>query len=233
MTPLAVSPSARAANVSAMRCLRIGSAVSMTSSIDGDSGDGDGPMFDANLASCLAGGTGALLYGTAFTSGNLQWTEPIGDWGVTLGEAIQTDQSLALAYAYPDQTANETDYRLAAKIRNRRKRQTADESGPSAWSRLTARLSRITLGQIMLAGLACLILAFFLRDSSFGMWLTIAGLAMTIGAFVLSVIRGSGTTGTVSGKVQRRWRGQVIEYSEPSTSTMDRFRAWLRRRGRH
>ena len=87
------------------------------STIDGGGDDGDGPMFDANLASCLSGGTGALLYGTAFTSGNLQWTEPIGDWGVMVGEAVQTDASLALAYAYPDQTQNETDYRVVAKIR--------------------------------------------------------------------------------------------------------------------
>ena len=37
MTPSMVSPSARAAKVSAMRCLRIGSAIAMTSSIDGES----------------------------------------------------------------------------------------------------------------------------------------------------------------------------------------------------
>src|SRR5439155_7796527 len=37
MTPSMVSPSARAAKVSAMRCLRIGSAMSRISSIEGDS----------------------------------------------------------------------------------------------------------------------------------------------------------------------------------------------------
>ena len=37
MTASMVSPSARAAKVSAMRCLRIGSAISSTSSIEGDS----------------------------------------------------------------------------------------------------------------------------------------------------------------------------------------------------
>jgi hypothetical protein len=123
--------------------------------------------------------------------------------------------------------------RLAAKIRSRRKPQAVDQDGPSLWSRLTERLARITLGQVMLAGLACLVISFFFRGplGSFAMWLTIAGLVMTIGAFVLSIFRGSGTSSTVSGKVQRRWRGQVIEYSEPST--MGRFRAWLRRRGRH
>src|SRR6185312_16298019 len=37
MTPSVLSPSARAAKVSAMRCFRIGSAISATSSIEGDS----------------------------------------------------------------------------------------------------------------------------------------------------------------------------------------------------
>ena len=123
--------------------------------------------------------------------------------------------------------------RLAAKIRSRRKRQAVEERGPSLWSRFTSRLSAITLGQVMLAGLACLVISFFFRGplGSFAMWLTIAGLAMTIGAFALSMIRGGGSSTTVTGTVQRRWRGQVIEYGEPST--MERFRAWLRRRGRN
>ena len=123
--------------------------------------------------------------------------------------------------------------RLAAKIRSRRKRQAVEEPGPSLWSRFTSRLSAITLGQVMLAGLACLVISFFFRGplGSFAMWLTIAGLAMTIGAFALSMIRGGGSSTTVTGTVQRRWRGQVIEYGEPST--MERFRAWLRRRGRN
>jgi hypothetical protein len=83
----------------------------------GADGNGDGPSADASPASCIAGTPGALLYGTAFTQGNLQWTEPIGDWGVVTGEAVQSDPSFALAYAYPDQTATETDYRVTAKLR--------------------------------------------------------------------------------------------------------------------
>jgi hypothetical protein len=43
-------------------------------------------------------------------------------------------------------------------------------------------------------------------------------------------MHGSGSRTTVGGRVERRWRGQVIEYGEPSP--MDRVRDWFRRRGR-
>jgi hypothetical protein len=79
--------------------------------------DGDGPMPDSSPGSCIGGTTGALLYGTAFTQGNLQWTEPLGDWSVVGGEAHQNDAAIALGYAFPDQTATETNYRLTAKLR--------------------------------------------------------------------------------------------------------------------
>ena len=124
--------------------------------------------------------------------------------------------------------------RLAAKIRNRRTRQPTESATPSMWSRLTARFSRVTLGQIMLAGIAFLAIAFFFRGPLGGAatWVMLLGLILTIGAFALSVIRGSGASAPVSGRVQRRWRGQVIEYSDPAPSPVDRVRAWWRRRGR-
>jgi hypothetical protein len=124
--------------------------------------------------------------------------------------------------------------RLAAKIRNRRTRQAVETATPSLWSRFTARLSRITLGQVMLAGLACLAIAYFFRGPLGGAatWVMLLGLILTIGAFALSVIRGTGAGAPVSGRVQKRWRGQIIEYSDPTPSAMDRVRAWWRRRGR-
>ena len=43
-------------------------------------------------------------------------------------------------------------------------------------------------------------------------------------------MQGRGSSSTLGGRVQRRWRGQVIEYSEPSR--LDRVRAWFRGKGR-
>lgn len=123
--------------------------------------------------------------------------------------------------------------RLATKIRNRRRQQRVEErSGPTLWERVTARISRITLGQVMLAGLGFLLLSFFPIGplEPYAGWLTIIGLLLTGGAFVLSVIGGRGSRSTLGGRVQKRWRGQVIEYGEPGT--MDRVRGWFRRRGR-
>jgi hypothetical protein len=61
------------------------------------------------------------------------------------------------------------------------------------------------------------------------MWLTIGGLVLAGGAFALSVINGGQMRmgGGGAGKVQKRWRGEVIEYGEPST--VDRVRGWFRR----
>jgi hypothetical protein len=121
--------------------------------------------------------------------------------------------------------------RLAAKIRNRR-RQRPQSEGPSTWQRFTSRISRVTLGQIMLAGLACLLVSFLFDDplGRWAGWLTIAGIVMTAGAFILSIMRGGGSRSTIGGRVQKRWRGQVIEYGEPTT--MERVKGWFRRRGR-
>ena len=125
--------------------------------------------------------------------------------------------------------------RLAAKIRTRRRQQQkADQTGPTVWERLTRPFTRITLGQVMIAGLICLGVSFFFRGplGEWAGWLTIAGLVMTAAAFILSMVSGGGSRTTIGAtRVQKRWRGQVIEYGgEPST--IERFRAWLRRKGK-
>ena len=128
--------------------------------------------------------------------------------------------------------------RFASKIRDRRKREkAAARTGPTLGERVGRRFSGITLGHIMLAGLACFVIAFFARDAlgDAGRWLSIAGLLLTLTAFVLSIRSKSSGSRTPlfragSGRVQKRWRGQVIEYGEPST--VDRVRGWFRRRDR-
>jgi hypothetical protein len=124
--------------------------------------------------------------------------------------------------------------RLAEKIKKRRHQQRRDENRPGAFERVTRRLTQISLGQIMLAGLALMLIG-WIFNNALGSWawpVSLAGLLLTGIAFALSVIGGGGARTTVGARhVQKRWRGQIIEYSEPSR--LDRFRDWLRRRGRN
>ncbi|MEX2247003.1 MAG: hypothetical protein WEC75_09975 [Dehalococcoidia bacterium] len=121
--------------------------------------------------------------------------------------------------------------RFTEKIRAR-KQQRAQPSGPRPWDRVRKRLSRVTLGQAMLVGLALLFFA-FLFDGPLGAaanYLIITGLVLAGGAFVMSVVTGGGTRRTVTGSVEKRWRGQVIEYQQPASS--NRLLDWLRGRRR-
>jgi hypothetical protein len=128
--------------------------------------------------------------------------------------------------------------RFASKIRDRRKREkAAARSGPTFGERIGQRFSGITLGHIMIAGIALLAIGFFVRgplgDAAF--WVSIAGIALTLFAIVMSMrSKGAGSRTPLfragTGRVQKSWRGQVIEYGEPST--VDRVRGWFRRKDR-
>jgi hypothetical protein len=128
--------------------------------------------------------------------------------------------------------------RFASKIRDRQKREKAEQrTGPTFGDRIVRLFSRITLGHLMLAGIACFVIAWIFGDALGGAawWISVAGLLLTASAFVLSIMnKGSGSrtplARTGSGRVQKRWRGQIIEYGDPSA--MDRVRDWFRRRPR-
>jgi len=121
--------------------------------------------------------------------------------------------------------------RLATKIRNRARRQGTE--GPTAMEKVRARIARVSLGQLMLAGFVLIIAAYFLHGplGSFTPWLIALGLLMTGAAFVLSIVRGGRGGRTLGGSVEKRWRGQVIEYSS-GPSPAARIRNWFRRRRR-
>ena len=118
--------------------------------------------------------------------------------------------------------------RLASKIRKRHR----DETGPGPIERAWKRVSRFSLGQVMLAGLVLILLglAFGSRLGSFDRPVIIVGLVLLGGAFLLSVINGDSRRTIAGGRQEKRWRGQVIDYSEPSTTS--RIRDWFRRRRR-
>ena len=103
----------------------------------------------------------------------------------------------------------------------RSRRRTAQAIG-GFFQPLLARFSRVSLGQLMLASLLLVLVAFFFRGASPGLarWLIIGGLILFVGAFVLSFLGGRSRS-------ERRWRGRVIDLSEPSLAT--RLRNWFRR----
>jgi hypothetical protein len=122
--------------------------------------------------------------------------------------------------------------RLAEKIRKRRTQQGRANNRPGFFERVGRRLSQISLGQLMLAGLALMLIGWLFDDAlgAWSTWVTLGGLLLTVIAFVLSVMSGGARTTVGARHVQKRWRGQIVEYSEPSR--MERIREWFRRRGR-
>lgn len=122
--------------------------------------------------------------------------------------------------------------RLVSKIRSKRKA----DAGPNAFERALSgarrRLSRITLGHVLLTGVALLLVATLFRHTlgAAAGPLLITGIVLAAGAFVLSVINGDSRRTLTGGRPEKRWRGQVIDYSEPSTTS--RIRDWLRGRRR-
>ncbi len=118
--------------------------------------------------------------------------------------------------------------RLASKIRKRRR----DEVGPGLIERGWKRVSRFSLGQAMLVGIGLLLIGTVFRHQlgSLAGPVIVVGIVLVIGAFVLSAINGDSRRTIAGGRQEKRWRGQVIDYSEPSTTS--RIRDWFRRRRR-
>jgi hypothetical protein len=89
---------------------------------------------------------------------------------------------------------------------------------------IASRLARISLGQVMLAALALVLVALLFGrvNPLLARWVIIAGLILFFTSFILSLRLGRGRS------VQKRWRGQVIHLSQPSL--IDQVRSWLRGR---
>ncbi|HZP56381.1 MAG TPA: hypothetical protein VFC53_02360 [Dehalococcoidia bacterium] len=122
--------------------------------------------------------------------------------------------------------------RFTEKMRLRRRRVALPSPAPIV-SRIGHRVSRVSLGQLMLAGLALMLASYFFRGplGAATMWVLVAGLLLSGIAFVLSLTRGYGGSSTLGGHVEKRWRGQIIEYSS-TPSAADRIRGWFRNRRR-
>lgn len=88
---------------------------------------------------------------------------------------------------------------------------------------VAARLSRISLGHVMVVSLLLIGAAFFLRWTVIGRYALVAGLLLLFSTIIISFL----TKGRSSG-LEKRWRGQHMDLSGPSFA--DRLRAWFNRR---
>ena len=100
-------------------------------------------------------------------------------------------------------------------------------SSVNQWS--ASHLPRITVGRVMLVGVAMIVVAYFagFGGDSVGRSIIIAGLILFVGAFIFS-LRRRGTP-----YVEKRWRGQTVDYEGPGVG--ERLRSWWgrwRSRGR-
>lgn len=90
---------------------------------------------------------------------------------------------------------------------------------------LFAPLTRISLGQVMLAAMALVFVGFVARRAGpIGTWILLAGVILFLTAFALSLVtRGGAPT-------EKQWRGRSLELRGPSLA--DRLKAWFKSRRR-
>ncbi|HLB24667.1 MAG TPA: hypothetical protein VJP07_11280 [Dehalococcoidia bacterium] len=122
--------------------------------------------------------------------------------------------------------------RFISKVKSRRKQQEGPGLLSRLWASLTRPFRRITLGHVMLAGIA-LMLTSWLAPGLYGDYARLAsilGLAITGIVIILSLMGWDARRTIAGGSVEKRWRGQVINYEQPAAP--NRVRDWFRRRGR-
>lgn len=87
---------------------------------------------------------------------------------------------------------------------------------------LAGPFSRVSLGHLMIASLILIFIAFAFRSSAVGRYSLIAGLTLLGLTIVVSFLTNRRP------KQERRWRGQVVDLSEPSL--VDKLQGWLKKR---
>lgn len=101
----------------------------------------------------------------------------------------------------------------------------------SVQRRIATRLARLSVGQIMLGGIALILIGFFFRTALPGIWnyLLILGLILFLTSLAISWLGG----GQPAGSRQVYWRGRPASYYSSGPAFTLRLRAWWRRlRGR-
>ncbi|MGB2696018.1 MAG: hypothetical protein WBD55_12650 [Dehalococcoidia bacterium] len=97
------------------------------------------------------------------------------------------------------------------------------DAAASAGRGLLDSLSGISLGHVMLAAVALIVLSVLARNvqPAFATWVLVAGVILFLTAFALSFV----SRGSSQPSVEKRWRGRPIELNEPTFR--ERIRAWL------
>jgi hypothetical protein len=113
-------------------------------------------------------------------------------------------------------------------------RKPAKRRGANGGNRLTQRLAKLSLNQIMLYALIALVAGFLLRSMPFASWVMIGALVILVAAFFLSMRAGSGRGRIGNSGYEKRWRGEPIDlsnnYSSGAPTLGDRIVRWFKRR---
>jgi hypothetical protein len=83
-------------------------------------------------------------------------------------------------------------------------------------------VSHVSLGHLMIVSLVLIFIAFVFRSSTVGQWSMIAGLSLLGLTIVISFIANR------RARSEKRWRGQVVDLSEPRL--FDKLQSWLKKR---
>ena len=122
--------------------------------------------------------------------------------------------------------------RFLSKVKSRRKAAAGPGLLSRSWKTISRPFHRITLGHVMIAGLVLMVTS-WLVPGLYGSYSGMAGLAgflLMAVAFVMSLLGWDSRRTIAGGRVERRWRGQVIDYDQPSST--NKVRDWFRKRGR-
>lgn len=121
--------------------------------------------------------------------------------------------------------------RFISKVKSRRKQQAGPSVLSRAWTALTKPFRRITLGHVMLLGLGLVVTAWLIGDiyGSYRGMVSLVGTVLIIGAFVMSFLGWDSRRTIAGGRVEKRWRGQVISYDDQSSSGV---KGWFKNRRR-
>ena len=108
------------------------------------------------------------------------------------------------------------------------RRRLADAIGGAGQALTNIPRPRISVGQVLLLGIAVIVIAYVFGDSigspSLVRMLIVAGIALFIGAFIFSLRRQS-----ASRLPEKRWRGQPMELNRPG-ARRSWWRGWRSRR---
>ena len=122
--------------------------------------------------------------------------------------------------------------RFLSKVKSRRKKEAGPSAASKAWTAVTRPFRRITLGHVMIVGLALVVTAWLVPGiyGDYRGWASLAGFLLMAAAFIMSFL-GWDARRTIAGgrRVEKRWRGQPMTYDEPSGNPVSN---WFRRRGR-